>query len=264
MRVIVTRPAPQAGKWVKALRDAGHDALALPLIDIGPPADAKPVLQAWLRAQHMNALMFVSANAVQHFFALRPKDVAIEPCFSDVRFWATGPGTRAALLSAGVAPLQIDAPQAQAGQFDSEALWQVCHGQVAPGGHFLIVRGTSQGAEEADPDKGLGRNWLAERIVEAGAAVDFVVAYERRTPVWGANTLALSQVVAADGSVWLFSSSEAITNLRALVPGLSWASARALTTHPRIAQAARDIGFGAVYESRPGLPEIIASIESLA
>ena len=39
-------------------------------------------------------------------------------------------------------------------------------------------------------------------------------------------------------------------------------SARALATHPRIAQAAHDAGFGEVRECRPALADVVASIES--
>jgi uroporphyrinogen-III synthase len=35
-----------------------------------------------------------------------------------------------------------------------------------------------------------------------------------------------------------------------------------VATHPRIAQAARDAGFGAVLEARPTLDDVVASIES--
>jgi uroporphyrinogen-III synthase len=64
--------------------------------------------------------------------------------------------------------------------------------------------------------------------------------------------------------VWLFSSSEAVANLRALLPDQSWQQARAVATHPRIAQAARDAGFAVVCESRPALADVVASIESFA
>ena len=40
------------------------------------------------------------------------------------------------------------------------------------------------------------------------------------------------------------------------------AALRALATHPRIAQAARDAGFSVVSESRPGMDDLVASIES--
>jgi uroporphyrinogen-III synthase len=62
--------------------------------------------------------------------------------------------------------------------------------------------------------------------------------------------------------VWLFSSSEAVENLRK-VSDSQWSKALAIATHPRIAQAAKDAGFGVVYESRPLLADVAASIESL-
>jgi len=86
----------------------------------------------------------------------------------------------------------------------------------------------------------------------------------RRAPVLNANALALVQVAAADGTVWLFSSSEAVTNLCTLAAGQCWRLARAVATHPRIAQAAGAAGFAVVCESRPALVDLLASIESLA
>jgi len=94
--------------------------------------------------------------------------------------------------------------------------------------------------------------------------VDFVVAYQRAAPVWGPAERALATQAASDGSLWLFSSAEAVGHLSSLLPGQSWAQARALATHARIAQAARDLGFATVRESRPTLVDVLASIESLA
>ena len=47
------------------------------------------------------------------------------------------------------------------------------------------------------------------------------------------------------------------------MPSQRWQLARALATHSRIALAARQAGFGLVLESRPVLPELLLSIESL-
>ena len=55
---------------------------------------------------------------------------------------------------------------------------------------------------------------------------------------------------------------QAVRALRAALPGQSWAQARALATHPRIAAAARKAGFGLVCESRPTLPDVLASLNS--
>ena len=71
------------------------------------------------------------------------------------------------------------------------------------------------------------------------------------------------EAASADGSVWLFSSSEAIANLAAWLPGQDWQRARAVATHLRIAANARKLGFGVVCESRPVLASVVASIESM-
>ena len=268
MRVIVTRPAPQAGKWVNGLRAAGLDALSVPLIEITGPPEPQAVLAVWQRSESFDALMFVSANAVEQFFALQPAglDVLQAAARTTPRCFATGPGTVAALVQAGVPCSRIDAPDHTAHQFDSEALWAVVQAQVQPGWRVLIVRGNSDAdsGDEAEPGQGLGRDWLAARLAEQGAVVEFLVAYARRAPLVLASDLALLQVASSDGSLWLFSSSEAVNNLRSMAPGLSWHQARAVTTHPRIAQAARAAGFAVVCESRPAMADLIASIESLA
>ncbi|RFO95507.1 uroporphyrinogen-III synthase [Rhodoferax lacus] len=268
MRVIVTRPAPQAGKWVNALRAAGLDAVSLPLIEITGPPEPQAVLAVWQRVQAFDALMFVSANAVEQFFALQPAglDLLQAPTLTSPRCFATGPGTVAALLQAGVPGSRIDAPDHTAHQFDSEALWAVVHAQVQPGWRVLIVRGNSdaENGDEAEPAQGLGRDWLAARLAEKGAVVEFLVAYARRAPLVQASARALLQVASSDGSLWLFSSSEAVNNLRSMAPGLCWHQARAVATHPRIAEAARAAGFAVVCESRPAMADLIASIESLA
>lgn len=262
MRLIVTRPAREAQRWVRDLAVRGWSALALPLIDVGPVDDSSGVLQAWQQLDQYAGALFVSANAVTHFFALKP---STSPLFSldsglATRAWAPGPGTAQALLQAGVAPALLDAPSQDAEQFDSEALWHVVAAQVCPGDRVLVVRGDDRVSGHGP---GVGRAWLAERVAQAGGRVDFVVAYQRRTPIFSERERQLASQAASDGSVWLFSSSQAVTHLQQLLPAQSWAAARALTTHPRIAAAAQQAGFGVVCASRPTLADVVASIESM-
>jgi len=248
---IVTRPQHEARLWVQRLKAEGMDAIALPLIEIAAAPDAGPVRQAWSRLPDCHAVMFVSANAVRHFFAEKPADVSFAP-----RAWATGPGTADALGECGVAAAAIDTPAGDAAQFDSESLWCQVAGQLRRGDRVLIVRGGNGDAAPA------GRGWLADQLVQAGAEVDQVVSYVRRLPQWSEADRQLARKAAADGSVWLFSSSEAVGHLAALLPGQSWRHARGLATHPRIAQAARDAGFGEVQQCRPAFEDVLASLQS--
>lgn len=261
LRVIVTRPAREATRWVGALHARGVDAVALPLIEIAPllpgmsagPLDARPYA----------ALMFVSAAAVDGFFALGRAaappgraPTAVE-LIAQARCWATGPGTAQALASAGVPPERIDVPPTAAGRFDSEALWAQVQGQLQAGARVLRVRGSDAAGRPA------GRDWLASTLEAVGVAVDTAVVYRRLPPQLddAARVLAATSTRSA-GHVWLFSSSEAIAHLLAALPGIDWGGARAWATHPRIAQAARAGGFGSVDEVPASLDALVASIES--
>lgn len=269
-RVIVTRPAHEAAHWVQVLTERGWPAQALPLIDITAPRQPQAreaVQQARQRWSEWDALMFVSAAAVRHFF-----DGTLPPLAPGVpgrtRGWAPGPGTARVLAGAlqdvGLTPDRIDAPPADAGQFDSEHLWPVVQAQVRPGFRLLVVRGASAAVDEDAPGlpTGSGREWLIERCRDLGAQVDVCVAYERHAPQWSPQASACALEGAREGNLWLFSSSQALQNLLLAMPGVSWAHAAALCTHPRIADCAREAGFGCVVGSRPALVDVVAALES--
>jgi uroporphyrinogen-III synthase len=220
MRVIVTRPAAEAAEWVMGLREAGFDAVALPLIEILPAPEPHTLQDAWARLDKYRAVMFVSANAVRGFFAAQPAQAPFVP-----RAWSTGAGTKDALLSARVHPDRIDSPRDDAQRFDSEALWEIVHAQVGAGSRVLLVRGAEEGSSVAS-----GRDWLAQRLVEHGVQAQTVVAYVRAAPRIDAQQLEMVTRAASDGSVWLFSSSHAIGNLRSVAPSVGWSRARAIAT----------------------------------
>lgn len=270
-RILVTRPQHDAQPWVSALQSRGWEAHALPLMGIGPCSDeaaqqALAQARAWtLTPAHYRAVMFVSGNAVQYFFASNSPEALTHQALlaPDTRAWTPGPGTARALLAAGIPAGQIDGPAADAAQFESETLWQRVGKQIRPGDRVLIVRGDSPVPETAPSSiQGAGRDWLAARLREAGAEVELLAVYQRLLPQWTPQQRELARNAATDRSLWLFSSSEAVANLQQMLPGQSWQQARALTTHARIAAKAEAAGFGLVLQSRPTQDEVLASIES--
>lgn len=233
MKVIVTRPAAQAAAWVAQLQALGVDAAALPLIGILPPDDPAPVRAAWQQLPGCALVFFVSPNAVQHFFDLRPEGA---PWPDAVQAGSPGPGTSAALRDAGLAAAQVVEPAADAAKFDSEALWARIEHRDWAGRRVLVVRGED------------GRDWLADTLRARGATVAYVAAYRRVSPsADGAGRALMADAQARPAAhLWLFSSSEAVGHLRMLAPAADWRGARAAASHPRIAEAARAAGFGQV------------------
>lgn len=250
MKLLVTRPAAQAAEWVVWLHERGVEAEPLPLIGIFPPREAAPVREAWAGLASRRLVMFVSPNAAEQFFALRPAGLAWPgPTIAG----SPGPGTSRVLRALGVPAECIVEPAADAAQFDSESLWLELRRHEWRGAEVLIVRGES------------GRDWLADTLREQGARVGFVTAYERRAALLDDAQRALLRAALADPGayVWMFSSSESIDHLDALAPGTDWRASRALATHPRIAARARQAGFGAVHECRPSLDAVVACLQSI-
>jgi len=251
--VIVTRPEREAGPWAQALQAEGVRAEVLPLIEIAAVPDASGLQVAWAQLQFCQAVMFVSANAVRFFMAARPRGQVLPAC----RAWSTGPGTQAALITTGWPADQIDSPPADSAQFDSEALWAQVAAQARPGARVFIVRGADARGQLA------GRDWLAQQLVASGAQVQQAVAYVRRAPALSPAQHQRALQAMTDGSWWLFSSSEAAQHLLQACPDLSLGHARALATHPRIAQRLLQAGWGQVCQVPAGLAAQAMSIKSL-
>ena len=140
-----------------------------------------------------------------------------------------------------------------AAQFDSEALWLQLQGRDWRGAHVVVVRGET------------GRDWLGERLVAAGADVRTVAAYGRAAPTFDAEAARIVEAAATNPSawLWLFSSSEAIGHLETVAGEGRWTRSRAIATHPRIAERARQAGFAEVREVEPGLDAVVACIQSM-
>jgi uroporphyrinogen-III synthase len=250
VRVIVTRPAAQAADWVADLEANGIQAAALPLIDILPADDPAESIEAWQTLAQHRLVAFVSPNAASCFFAHRPAGMG----WPDATLAGSpGPGSTHVLRTLGVPAACIVAPAADAAQFDSESLWAELQAQAWGGAEVLVVRGDG------------GRDWLGDRLREAGARVSHLAAYRRAAPRLGTTTRGiLAAALASPAShLWLFSSSQAIDHLAALAPpDAAWVESHAIATHPRIVARARQLGIVDTVEARPALADVIACIQS--
>ena len=118
-RALITRPEPEANRWVQALASRGVPAHVLPLIAIQPVPDAAALIDTFARLGNYSALMFVSGNAARHFFMafkrFAPK--LLESGLLEMAAWSPGPGTSAVLRECGWPTALIVQPAADANRY---------------------------------------------------------------------------------------------------------------------------------------------------
>lgn len=156
--ILVTRPGHQAEGMVKRLTELGAEALVQPAIEIQPLSDFSLLDQAIERVHEFDWLVFSSRNGVEAFltrlYALRRDSRSL----AGVRLAAIGSATVEALAEHRlVADLCPD-------EYRAEALAESLAGD-ARGNRFLLLRASR------------GREVLAERLRDAGGAVEQVVVY---------------------------------------------------------------------------------------
>ncbi|WP_149135364.1 fused uroporphyrinogen-III synthase HemD/membrane protein HemX [Cupriavidus campinensis] len=271
--VVVTRPAGQSRQLTEALQSAGLDVLGFPLLAIGPPADDAALRTALARLADYALVVFVSPNAVS--FALDAlahvqNAPALPQWPAEVPVAVVGPSSVAALAERGIAApaYRVVAPAGAHGnaeihnepaRFDSEALWSEL--DTTPGAfsgqRVLIVRGNG------------GRDWLGDRLRDAGATVDAVEAYSRTLPEPTAMQWQAVRDNVKPGAppcAWLLTSSEAVRNLDALARlHLSpqeherLKQMQCIAPHARIAAQANALGFAHVLPAAPGDAGLLAA-----
>ncbi|MFM0082760.1 fused uroporphyrinogen-III synthase HemD/membrane protein HemX [Paraburkholderia sediminicola] len=251
--VVITRPAGQSNELIAQLTAAGIAVLDFPLIDIAPVTDEAPLRAALASLERYALVVFVSPNAVDHAFA---RSDTIWP--HALPIGVVGPGSVQALAGHGVAApaYNIISPPSVAdddtARFDSEGLFAAIDTALGAasleGKRVLIVRGDG------------GREWLADRLREAGAEVETVAAYRRLVPEPSIGGWArVHALLAGTPHAWLLTSSEGVRNLHELAQEHLTADeiaqlkhANLVTPHPRIAQTARALGFDSITVSGAG------------
>jgi len=158
LRVVVTRAELQGADLLAAFAAAGAEAVALPLLEVVPPADPRPLERAASELALYDWLVFTSANAVEAFLPLAGGAVP-----ERLKVAAVGAATAAALRSFDIEP-------ALAGLADAAALAAALAPHVARRRRVLLPQ-----AADAAPT-------LVEALAAAGAEPIAVVAYDKRLP----------------------------------------------------------------------------------
>ncbi len=159
LRVVVTRAERQADGLVAALAQAGADVELLPLLEVVPPADPRPLERAASELALYDWIAFTSANAVEAFLPLTGGSLPHR-----LRVAAVGPATAEALRA-----WEIE-PHLTAGRADAEGLAADLAPYVGRQRRVLLPQ-----AADARPA-------LLEGLAAAGAEAIAVVAYDKRLP----------------------------------------------------------------------------------
>jgi uroporphyrinogen-III synthase len=250
---LVTRPGEAGQRLTSSLRDRGQGALWWPAFDLLAPAELEPLQALLQRLADFDLAVFVSAAAVRGLAALD----GCGPWPAATRIAAAGAGTLqlARSLLPGAAAARSIALAAHPDQAGSEALWEALQREAERPRNVLIVRAET------------GREWLGERLHEAGCRVEYASVYRRvvHSPSQEQRAALAACRGAGDRAACILTSSEAVAALDRQLAEAADAKAWlrqgvALCSHPRIAQALRAAGYGQVLECEPSAAAVLDAI----
>ncbi|HEV8581850.1 MAG TPA: uroporphyrinogen-III synthase [Thermoanaerobaculia bacterium] len=201
LRVVVTRAEHQADGLVAAFERAGAAVELLPLLEVVPPADPRPLERAASELALYDWIAFTSANAVEAFLPLTGG--ALPP---RLRIAVVGKATAAALQA-----WEIE-PHLTAGQADAEGLAAELAPHVGRQRRVLLPQATD------------ARPALLEGLTAAGAEAIAVVAYDKRLPLDAPRRVA--ELFSTSPLGWVTFTSPRIVRHFAELFGEDWQSRR--------------------------------------
>ncbi len=250
--VVVTRPGTAGQALAVALQHDGQPALWLPAFEFGPAPDESQARAVLARLADFDLAVFVSPQAARATAALMS-----QPWPARTAIAAVGAGTRSAVLDSvpGASATTVLAPSGdeESGGSGSESLWPLLQAMQPAPRRVLLLR-----AER-------GRDWLGERLQQAGATVTPLAVYSRQAHVPSADTRARLAAAAAGGLACVITSSDAVDALSDMLGGLPDVLAAlrggiALASHPRIAERLRAAGFTRVAECSPRSAAVLTAL----
>jgi uroporphyrinogen III methyltransferase/synthase len=227
-RIVVTRPAEQAGALRSQLEELGAEVLVQPAIEIHPPADPSGVDAALARLAEYDWLAFSSANGVR-FLLERLLAMADLRRLTGVRLAAIGPATANELaryyLRADLVP----------DEYRAEELAAALAAQTR-GKRVLLARASR------------GREVLADELRAAGATVDQVVVYESRDV--SQPDPHVRESLRAGNIDWITVTSSAIGRSLVALFGDDLHKTRLASISPVTSETLRELGFEPAAEAR--------------
>lgn len=246
MRILVTRPAHQAGPWCKLLEAEGAEVISVPLLELAPvtePDQIQAIKNQILAFDLYQKAIFVSQNAVAQGMEWLEDYWPQLP--TGIKYFAVGAATARALADFGIQARDAG------GAMNSETLLEAeeLKAERVANQRILIFRGLG------------GRPHLGEVLSARGAQVDYSELYQRLMPAGAADRLweaSFDSVLETSRQVVALHSGESLHNyLKALkqisagdrLAAEALARSTLLVPGARVAQLAREQGFEKVIQA---------------
>nr|WP_225937188.1 uroporphyrinogen-III synthase [Myxococcus sp. RHSTA-1-4] len=231
---MVTRPRERAEELCFLLEDEGAEVLSVPLLELRPPEDPRPLASAAEHIQRYRWVVFASPSGVEALMeALREADTVDR--LSRVKVAAVGPRTARTAQGFG---LDVAAEPVEG---TGAALFELIKDSLQPGDEVLLPA-----AEE-------GRRELEDGLRELGVQVTRVTAY-RSTPAPLPED-ALAQLEASPPDVALFASPRTAEAFLEAVGRERLGAAKVVAIGPTTAAALERLGIPAAAVAERPTPE---------
>ncbi|MCC6472999.1 MAG: uroporphyrinogen-III synthase [Burkholderiales bacterium] len=227
---LILRPAGLGERLAHLIRAEGGQAILFPTIEILPPARSARLAALIARLHSFDWAVFVSPTAAREGVRTVIEHRAWP---AGVRVAAVGRGTASMLAQSAREGAVLGPVLAPQGPGDSESLLALPEFQEVSGQNFVVFRGEA------------GRELLARTLAARGARVEYAECYRRSRPASDPDEL-IARWRAGEISAVCAASREALANLQHLLGAQGGVLARkapVFVPHPRVAQAARDLGF---------------------
>lgn len=214
LRVLITRPAAQAGKWQQLLHDNGAKTVRATLMEIVPVVEAERELFETMKQRIMDLAdyqhaIFVSQNAAH--YGLQWIDQYWPQAPFELKFYAVGSATAQCLQNEGLSVV------AAGGTMNSEALLALDPLQSLAHQKVIIFRGVG------------GRSVLADELKQRGAQVDYCQLYRRHFPRDGIESCLIEHQWGSAGDVVAVHSGESLDNWCSVIDSIGERPAKQLS-----------------------------------